>query len=158
MSLRLPVLLLLGAGLCLGCSRSVDDAAKPHADLTPRAVVETVLRALQSNDEPTPDSGIATAFAFASPGNRAQTGPLPRFAAMVKTGYAPLLDHRRAEVGPPVATDGRLVFPVRVYPKEGAVRLYLFVLAESDSADCPGCWMTDGVVDRTDQAPAEVTA
>ena len=130
---------------------------QPSPDLKPGEVVGIVLSALQTNDEPAADTGIATAFAFASPGNQDNTGPLPRFIRMVEAGYAPLLDHRNAEIGPP-ATDGdRLIFPVRVYPREGAVRLYLFIMAKRTDADCDGCWVTDGVVDQTEDVPPELS-
>ena len=36
--------------------------------------------------------GIAAAFAFAAPANRAVTGPLPRFAQMIALGYPEMLD------------------------------------------------------------------
>ena len=75
-------------------------ADKPHPDLTPAQVVEAQVEALQFNDRPTPDAGIATAFRFASPDNRKVTGPLPRFAQIVRApGYRPLIDHRVAGYG-----------------------------------------------------------
>lgn len=147
--------------LCLvtaACSRAEPPSpTQPSAELSPRAVVATVLGALQENNKPRADAGIATAFAFASPGNRAQTGPLPRFTDMVHTGYAALLNHRNATIGEPVADGQRLVFPVQVVPRDGAVRLYLFVLAQQEGGDCGGCWVTDGVIDQTDQAPERIT-
>ncbi len=151
-----PVALL--ALTLLSCSETAPQPPSPSADLSPREVVETVLTALRTNDDPVEDAGIATAYAFAAPGNRAQTGPLPRFTAMVRHGYAPLLNHRTSEIGPPVTAEGRRMFPVRVYPAEGAVRLYLFVLAQSDQASCQGCWLTEAVIDRSDQLPPEVAA
>lgn len=51
----------------------------PSPDLSPDQVVRIQLDAMARNDEPAPDSGIATAFKFASPENQAQTGPLDRF-------------------------------------------------------------------------------
>ena len=42
--------------------------------------------------------GIAKCFAFASPANRAMTGPLSRFAAMIRAVYSILLSSPRAHV------------------------------------------------------------
>ncbi|HSY80300.1 MAG TPA: hypothetical protein VK807_00975, partial [Gemmatimonadaceae bacterium] len=53
----------------------------PTPSLSPNQVVEIVLTALQHNDNPQPDAGIATTFEFASPANRLETGPLQRFAS-----------------------------------------------------------------------------
>ena len=148
----------LGLGLVMtACSMSSTPPAEPSPEFAPREVVDIVLTALRSNNEPAPDTGIATAFAFASPGNRESTGPLPRFIQMIEAGYAPLIDHRSAEIGPPVERGDRLVFPVRIYPQEGPVRLYLFVLAEQADPACTGCWMTDGVVEHTDLVTPELS-
>ena len=88
----------LGLGLVMtACSMSSTPPAEPSPEFAPREVVDIVLTALRSNNEPAPDTGIATAFAFASPGNRESTGPLPRFIQMIEAGYAPLIDHRSAE-------------------------------------------------------------
>lgn len=142
----------------VACSRAdTPTTAEPSPQLQPRAVVETVLDALKANDSPSTDAGIATAFAFASPGNRAQTGPLPRFVSMVHNGYGALLNHRAATIGEPAADGDRLVFPVQVIPQSGPVHYYLFVLAQHSGDTCDGCWMTDGVIDQTDQVAPEVT-
>src|SRR6185437_12206552 len=57
----------------------VEEGAKPLSpipkpELTPGQVVEIQLEALQFNDKPAKDAGIATTFRFASPGNRKATG------------------------------------------------------------------------------------
>ena len=64
--------------------KGAGDAPVPKPELTPEQVVEIQVEALRKNDVPTPDAGIATTFRFASPGNRKVTGPLERFAPIVK--------------------------------------------------------------------------
>ena len=50
----------------------------PDPALSPAEVIAIQLSALQANDTPGPDAGIAQTFAFAHPDNRRVTGPLPR--------------------------------------------------------------------------------
>ena len=58
----------------------------------PEAALARQLQALQGGD-------VETAFAFASPANRRQTGPLERFAALLESPiYRPLVRHRDHEV------------------------------------------------------------
>merc|ERR1711879_891835 len=66
---------------------------EPGSELKALEVVELQLRALQENN-PQTDDGIAKTFEFASPANQAATGPLPRFAAMIRGGYSQLLNSR----------------------------------------------------------------
>ena len=49
---------------------------QPTADQQPEDVVRIVIEALAHNDKPYADAGIATTFAFASPANKINTGPL----------------------------------------------------------------------------------
>ena len=78
----------------------------PEPALSPGDVIRIQLEALRHNDEQ--DRGIAVAFRFASPSNRANTGPLSRFITMIKEGpYALMLDFRDATYGPVEAISGR---------------------------------------------------
>ena len=77
----------------------LSDALVPDSTFSPSEVVRIQLEALRHNDEQ--DRGIAVAFRFASPANRANTGPLSRFIAMFKEGpYALMLGFRDAAYGP----------------------------------------------------------
>ena len=60
--------------------------ARPSPSLSPLAVVEAQLQALSEGD-------VSTCFAFASPQNKAQTGPWQRFEIMVRQtpAYSPLV-------------------------------------------------------------------
>lgn len=146
--LRFFVLCLL-AGVLLGAElmRRADEApgpAEPAPSLAAQEVVRIQLAALRSSDE----AGIETAFRFASPGNRAVTGPLARFGRMVRSApYAPLLGHRSATLGEAMALrDGALAVPVVITAADGSAHGFVFLLSRQGDASCDGCWMTDGVV------------
>lgn len=118
----------------------------PNPKQTPEDVIGTILRALQHNDEPTPDAGIAITFAFASPGNREVTGPLARFVELVKNPlYRPLLNHRRAERGLLKTVGSTAQQKVTLYDKDGRRALFLFTLSKQLDGPYKDCWMTDGV-------------
>ncbi len=117
----------------------------PRRDLAPAQVVRTVVDALKNNDSR--DSGIATAFAFASPSNKQITGPLDRFIPMVKSPlYSPLLNHHSAEFGPATVTDDAAKVRVTITDDKGNRAFYVFQLAKQTAGDLAGCWMTDGVM------------
>ena len=144
--------LLLSAVALVACaSRSHPPGGPdPSPELTPEQVVRIQVRALQHNDDPTPDAGIETAFRFASPSNREMTGPLDRFAQMVHLGYPDLIGFERADYGPIRADESRAVQPVTFVQPDGRRVTYLFGLSRQSGGACDGCWMTDGVVEQPD--------
>jgi hypothetical protein len=127
---------------------------QPSPRLSPTEVVRRQLEALQHNDDPSTDSGIAAAFAMASPQNRAQTGPLARFIRMVHENYPELLNHRDARL-PAVRIHGDEAWqPVELTDRDGRRLRYLFILRRQIAPPCPGCWMTDGVIPAESQQKA----
>ena len=122
---------------------------EPSPEMTPAEVVRTQVEALQHNDDPYPDAGIETTFRFASPSNQAATGPVARFAQMVKGPvYGDLIGASRAEYGP-IAVDGdRAAQRVTLTHADGRRATYVFELSIQEGGDYDGCWMTDGVVRR----------
>jgi len=118
----------------------------PSPGLSPEDVVRIQVEALQRNDEPAPDAGIEAAFRFASPSNRAATGPLGRFSRMIREGYGDMLGFRRAEYGPMRVEGGRAVQAVTLIQPDGARSTYAFALSRQEGGPYDGCWMTDGVV------------
>lgn len=123
-------------------------APEPSPSLTPEAVIRLQVEALQRNDVPTADAGIAAAFRFASPGNRAATGPLPRFTQMIRIGYPDMLGFERAEYGPIQVDDGHAVQPVTLIQADGSQTTYLFGLSKQRGGRYDACWMTDAVVEQ----------
>ena len=132
----------------LGANKAVDrrEAGTPPApkpELTPRQVVRTVLDALKDNDKPHQDAGIETAFAFASPANKEATGPLGRFARMVKgPSYRTMIGYKSAEYGPLTVQGDRALQRVKLIGAAGESVEYGFGLSKDPKTDC---WMTDAV-------------
>lgn len=119
----------------------------PNPDLSPADVVRIQLEALQHNDTPTPDAGIATAFQFAAPSNRAATGPIDRFIQLVKNPlYAPMLNFIRAEVEEGEMGTEEATLRVTVMAQLGEWVRYVFSLERQIEYPYSGCWMTAGVV------------
>lgn len=128
-------------------SAAAGEDPRPSPALGPAEVVELQLAALARNDDPAPDAGIAIAWRFASPANRAATGPLDRFARMVKgETYGDMLDHRSAEILPVIENPAHTMVPVRLVTRAGGTARYVFVLTEQRSGEYRGCWMTDAVM------------
>ncbi len=119
-------------------------APTPNPDLMPDRVIEIQLEALQHNDVPTRDAGIATTFGFASPGNRKATGPLDRFAQIVKgPGYRPMIGHRIAGYGKLTVAGDTASRRVTIVADDGKAYEYEFRLSKDPESRC---WFTDGVV------------
>jgi hypothetical protein len=125
-------------------SQYANGAPSPNPDLSPLEVVRLQLDALRRNGELGDDEGIATAFRFASSANRAVTGPLDRFARMLKNSlYKPMLDHASARFGP-VQDDGEVArLQVVLFGRMGEVAAYDFTLSRDEET---ACWLTDGVM------------
>jgi Domain of unknown function (DUF4864) len=125
---------------------SAADLRMPDPALSPAEVVEIQLRALQANDTPATDAGIAQTWAFAHPDNKRMTGPLPRFASMIKGPlYRILLDHRSHAVEEISRTDVEAAFAVTVTGQTGEAVIYRWRVAKvADGAEA-GAWMTIAV-------------
>ena len=126
-----------------GRANPLSEALVPDSTLSPSEVVRIQLEALRHNDEQ--DRGIAVAFRFASPANRANTGPLSRFIAMIKQGpYALMLDHREAAYGPVETKSGRSRQRVTLTGRREHTT-YWFYLSRQSEPPFADCWMTDAV-------------
>ena len=121
----------------------LSEALVPDPALSPGDVVRIQLEALRHNDDQ--DRGIAVAFRFASPSNRANTGPLPRFIAMIKQGpYALMVDFREAAYGP-VETESNQARQRVTLAGARETMTYWFYLSLQSEAPYVDCWMTDAV-------------
>jgi hypothetical protein len=138
------------AAMGLAAMRPVRDPA-PEPDLGPGAVVGIVLHALQHNDDPVADHGIAVTFAFTSPENRDVTGPIDRFRALVKSSaYRSMIDHTRADRGPVTVVAEHAREQVAITGMHGERVVYLFLLSRQETGAYKGCWMADGVLREGD--------
>lgn len=128
------------------------ESASPNPKLKPDEVIGLQLEALQKNDVPAPDSGIRTAFRFASPENRAATGPIERFIQLVKNPlYRPLLNHKSVKRAPIVVEDEVAQQRVTVISADSEQVIYKFTLSKQNGGEYKDCWMTDGVERVSDE-------
>lgn len=130
-------------------------------DISAEQVVRTIVTALANNDDPNPDTGIAVAFAFASPGNKTQTGPFGKFQQIVRApAYLPMLRATDFEFGPMVQRGIEARQPVKITYDGDKAAAYLFILSKQQADDqYKNCWMTDGVMllGGSDNAPTPST-
>jgi hypothetical protein len=133
--------------LLIASAASGAPAIEPSPALSPREVVEAQIAAFRANDDPVPDSGIRTAFRFASPQNQRSTGPIERFIAMVKNPlYAPLLNHRAAHLSDTTQKDGLARIKVSVISTDGKEAAFVWILERVSAPGCERCWMTSTVM------------
>lgn len=129
-------------------SNGADEAMipQPGLELLPEDVVRTVINALANNDQPFADAGIATTFAFASPANKVNTGPLDKFTRMVKNDvYGIMVDHVEREFSK-VVYDGDDAYQlVQLTGKNGVEIVFAFRLSKQLDGEFEGMWMTDAV-------------
>lgn len=145
-AMRLTGLIMLAASTMLSMPVSADDVElTPTADYSPDQVVRIVIEALQHNNAEN-DDGIATVFRFASPGNRANTGPLSRFTSMIKRGFPDMLSHTSARFDPMEISDNTAVQAVWLLQPDGKETGYAFQLGKQSSGQFDGIWMTEAVV------------
>jgi hypothetical protein len=122
------------------------DVLLPDPTLSPAEVIAIQLSALQANDTPEADAGIAQTFAFAHPDNRRVTGPLPRFTQMIKgPRYQVLLNHRAHEIREVASTDDEAAFAVIVTSRDGEVVGFRWAVARVADGEHAGAWMTIAV-------------
>jgi hypothetical protein len=135
------VLLLAGATHALA-----GEPPAPGPELSPRQVVEIQLTALQHNDEPGPNAGIARVWQFAHPDNKETTGPLSRFSAMIQSPpYRLLIDHRAHAVEVMRVDERTAAFEVTVTANSGKVVAYLWRLEKLVDGPLAGTWLTTSV-------------
>jgi len=120
---------------------------KPDPSLSPQDVVSIQIEALRNNDTPYENRGIEVTFNFASPANKRMTGPIERFAAMVRNPiYAPMINHRTAKYGKLMIEGEFASIDVILISEDGAYVGYRFTLSRQHGNQYEGSWMTDAVV------------
>jgi hypothetical protein len=112
----------------------------------PQDVVRIVIEALAHNDEPFADAGIATTFAFASPANRVNTGPLTKFRQMVRNPvYGVMINHVEREFSEVVQMGNQAYQMVKIQGATGVEVIFAFRLSQQIDGEFEGMWMTDAV-------------
>lgn len=119
---------------------------RPDVSLQPEGVVKIILDALANNDHPYPNAGIETTFNFASPANKANTGPLRRFITMVKGPvFGVMVKHKRSELSEVVFSGNRAFLMVRLTTADNVTVHFAFRLAQQVEGEFKGMWMTEAV-------------
>ena len=111
----------------------------------PAEVIRIQVSALRDNS--VSNDGIKRTFEFASPRNKAQTGPLERFVQMVLSPpYRPLVNHAKASYSRIESTEDLASQRVTVTNESGKATSYQWALSRQRDPEFLGCWMTDAVI------------
>ena len=128
----------------------------PDPRLSPTDVVRLqvdALRAFRSDQ-----SAIGQCYALASPGNRAVTGPLHAFSAMVQNPtYRSLVFQTTALVGQEVVRGRLATVLVTVLDEGHTPHSFRFFLSKQPDQPYVDCWMTDAVLPQHGQLQPEPT-
>ena len=132
--------------LCFSTTARTGELVYPNPDIAPAEVIAIQLNGLQYNDSPETDAGIRQTWAFAHPRNRAMTGPLPRFASMLKgPGYDMMLNHASHRIVPANSGDGWQQFDVFMEAGNGKVMQFAWIVEKVTEGRFKDCWMTVAV-------------
>ena len=146
MKILLPVLLLVGHVLPLSSTARASDLVMPDPSISPEEVVAIQMKALQFNDNPIPDFGIAQTWSFAHPRNRAMTGPLQRFGNMLKgPAYGAMLNHASHRIVPVAGDGGVANFDVFMETGGGRMLYFSWTVELVSGGEYDNCWMTVAV-------------
>lgn len=129
------------------------EPTRPDRALTPDGVVAVQLAALRSERRAGVGAGdgIRVTWGFASPGNQRATGPIQRFASMLRSpAYDGLLGHRAAQAGPVLLDGDSARQEVLVLTEDDRAQGYTWVLCRRWDGVHAGCWLTDGVLRHPD--------
>ena len=118
----------------------------PDSSIPPERVIEIQLQAMQLNDVPSPDFGIAQTWIFAHPRNKSMTGPLERFTAMLKgPNYQMMLNHRKHTIEPVVLTESYVLYNVFIITAFEHKASFQWEVSKVKSGIHRGSWMTTAV-------------
>ena len=135
--------LSLLAFLCAMLPTIAGAALVPDPSLSAKRVVEIQVVALQRNDSPSADAGIIQTWSFAHPKNKNATGPLEHFKLMIKgPNYSPLLNHNDHKIEPLAQEQDSAAFAVTIFPADGPVLVYQWILERVQEGPSAGAWMT----------------
>lgn len=145
-------LLLLSALLLPIVSYADSDKLAPNANLTPNDVVQIVITALKTNSDKN-NNGIETVFRFASPSNKAVTGPIERFTQMIQRGFPDMLNHLQSDFSEIKIEGNTAVQAVWLTTVTGSKHGYVFQLGKQLNGEYKDMWMTEAVMPIGTNAP-----
>jgi hypothetical protein len=122
------------------------DMPRPSTELQPGEVVQIVIGALARNDYPSTDAGIETAFNFSSPANKVNTGPLERFAELVKGPvFGKMINHRDSTLSKVIFEGDKALRLVQIVSANNETLYFAFRLGLQQEGDYAGMWLTEAV-------------
>lgn len=143
------LLLLVPLSSVHGAAERTDGAAqlpRPSAGMQPGEVVRIVIDALANNDYPYPDAGVETTFNFASPSNKALTGPLDRFVRLVKGPvFGQMINHRDSTLSKVVLEGDKAIRLVQIVGANNEMLYFAFRLGLQQEGEYEGMWLTEAV-------------
>ena len=146
----LPLLCLVFATISLSRANELYPEITPAPAYEPDEVVGIQMRALGKNNEPFDNAGIQLTFRFASPDNRAFTGPIDRFETLFDSiAYKPMLEYDELTIGEAEISGSEARVPVLIVNQNGDKAGYLFFLSRQSAEPYENCWMTDRVIPVT---------
>ena len=134
--------------VCIASTAAGSDLSRttPHPSLSPLDVVKIVMNALQRNDKPSKNRGIAVTFNFASPANKNVTGPIERFVNMVSGPvYGQMVDHLGVVYEKIKIKGDSASIDVIIKVVSGKFVGFRFLLTKQRDNEFDGTWMTDSV-------------
>lgn len=135
----------LSVSLAVSTRATAEDGPQPSAAYGPGTAVEIQLEALQRAAPGDELERLSVLFRFASPRNRRQTGPLPRFVQMVQRRFGALLEFEDVVYWPLEVRRDRAWQRVTLWLPDARRQDYVFELARQNSGECAGCWLTERV-------------
>lgn len=115
-----------------------------NPSMTPAEVVQLQVDSIRESLEK--PERIGDCFALAAPSNRAETGPMQRFARMVHVEpYSHLATSSQVAIGAPVLEGDFAAVLVTAMSNEALPHAYRFVLEKQSSEPFAECWMTVSV-------------
>jgi len=132
------------AMVALLAATCVAHAQAPPAAESTRFIVEwpEVKRVIAAQRDALLAGNAERAFSFAAPGIRLQFGTPATFLAMVRSGYAALLDARYVEFLEGAVIDGNVIQPLRLILPDNSVLVALYTMERQPDGE----WMIAGCV------------
>ena len=144
---KLSLIILLGLSYLASATQSDFSNLIPDPKYSPTEVVKIQMSALQNINNPYDGAGIEITYRFASPSNKANTGPLERFKTLFNNPiYSSMLNYSLLEVGPVQDYQTSANVPIIVTGGDGKKSAYIFRLNKQTRPPYENCWMTSAVI------------
>jgi len=142
--MRLTVFIIF---LCFFSINLKAELLKPSPSINPEDVISIQLSALQMNNYPYEDAGIAQTWEFAHPFNRQNTGPLEKFTTMMYSpSYVIMLDHEFHKIILVSQDEEQAFYFIELIDKFGNEYGFQWILKKFlGDGNFKNCWMTVGV-------------